>query len=66
MFQTLQEVDPYRLDNLDILSNLLFVKEQKTEMAELAHRAIEIDKYRPETCCVIGKYKKFKKYNLFI
>lgn len=49
-------MDPYRLDNMDIYSNLLFVKEMKKEMAELAHKAMEINKYRPETCCVIGNY----------
>lgn len=26
----------------------------KKEMASLAHKAVEINKYRPETCCVIG------------
>lgn len=57
LFQQLQEIDPLRLDNLDVFSNLLFVKEMKKEMAELAHRAVEIDKYRPETCCVIGDYQ---------
>ncbi|XP_055711923.1 cell division cycle protein 23 homolog [Phlebotomus papatasi] len=56
IFQQLQQEDPYRLDNLDIYSNLLFVKELKTEMAHLAHKAVEINKYRPETCCVIGNY----------
>ncbi|XP_055386594.1 cell division cycle protein 23 homolog [Condylostylus longicornis] len=55
-FQMLQEADPYRLDNLDTFSNLLFVKDLKTEMASLAHKAVEINKYRPETCCVIGNY----------
>lgn len=58
IFQHLQEIDPYRLDNLDTLSNLLFVKEMKKEMASLAHRAVEINKYRPETCCVIGEYRR--------
>lgn len=55
IFQYLQEIDPYRLDNLDTFSNLLFVKEMKKEMAALAHKAAEINKYRPETCCVIGE-----------
>lgn len=40
---------------MDTYSNLLFVKELKTEMAELAHKAVGINKYRPETCCVIGE-----------
>lgn len=56
VFQNIQEVDPYRLENLDTYSNLLFVKEQKSEMATLAHKALAISKYRPETCCVIGNY----------
>lgn len=55
IFQEIQEVDPYRLENLDIYSNLLFVKEMKTQMAFLAHKVVEINKYAPETCCVIGK-----------
>lgn len=53
--------DPYRLDNLDIFSNLLFVREQKTEMANLAHKAVEINKYRPETCCIIGNYYSIRR-----
>lgn len=56
IFQQILAVDPYRLENLDMYSNLLFVREQKTEMAHLAHKAVEINKYRPETCCVIGNY----------
>ncbi|XP_036327732.1 cell division cycle protein 23 homolog [Rhagoletis pomonella] len=56
IFQTLQEVDPYRLENIDTYSNLLFVKELKTEMAQLAHKAVSINKYCPETCCVVGNY----------
>ncbi|XP_016964271.3 cell division cycle protein 23 homolog [Drosophila biarmipes] len=56
LYQALLESDPYRLDNVDTYSNLLFVKEMKTEMAQLAHKAVSINKYRPETCCVIGNY----------
>jgi len=55
-FKQLSEVDPYRLDNLDTYSNLLYVKEQRVELAHLAHRTNMIDKYRTETCCVIGNY----------
>lgn len=55
-FQQLQKVDPYRLDNMDTYSNLLYVKEMRVELSYLAHHACEIDKYRVETCCVIGNY----------
>ena len=54
-FHKLRKIDPYRLDNMDTLSNLLYVKEMRVELAFLAHHASEIDKYRVETCCVIGK-----------
>ncbi|XP_055589508.1 cell division cycle protein 23 homolog [Uranotaenia lowii] len=56
IFQRLHEVDPFRLDNLDSYSNLLFVKDMKTDMAHLAHKAVDINKYSPETCCVVGNY----------
>lgn len=55
-FRQLSQIDPYRLDNLDTYSNLLYVKEQRVELAGLAHRSVEIDKYRTETCCVVGNY----------
>ncbi|KAF7287587.1 hypothetical protein GWI33_005945 [Rhynchophorus ferrugineus] len=56
MFKKILEFDPYRLDNLDIYSNLLYVLEKKTDLADLAHKVASIDKYRVETCCVIGNY----------
>lgn len=48
---------------MDTYSNLLYVKEMKVELAYLAHRATEIDKYRLETCCIVGEFlcRKVKK-----
>ena len=37
-------------------SNILYVKESKRELSALAHRCVGIDRYRPESCCVIGNY----------
>lgn len=51
-FKRIIKDDPYCLDNMDTYSNLLYVKELKVELAHLAHRATEIDKYRLETCCI--------------
>lgn len=59
MFQNILDADPYRLDNLDTYSNLLYVLDLKKELADLAHKVVNIDKYRVETCCVIGKLKQF-------
>lgn len=61
VFQKLSSLDPFRLDNLDIYSNLLYVKEQRVELAHLAHKSVEIDKYRTETCCVIGNYYSLRR-----
>ncbi|XP_077980277.1 cell division cycle protein 23 homolog [Glandiceps talaboti] len=56
LFSELQEADPYMLDNMDIYSNLLYVKEMKPELGYLAHKCVEIDKYRVETAHVIGNF----------
>ncbi|XP_063617411.1 cell division cycle protein 23 homolog [Cydia splendana] len=56
LFRELCQSDPYRLDNWDVYSHLLYLKERRMELAHLAQRAVSIDKYRVETCCVIGNY----------
>ncbi|KAK3868893.1 hypothetical protein Pcinc_025751 [Petrolisthes cinctipes] len=56
IFKELEALDPYRLDNLDTYSNLLYVKEMRVELSHLAHRVVQVGKYRVETCCVIGNY----------
>ena len=35
--------------------NVLVLQEMRADLAHLAHRCCNIDKYREETCCVIGK-----------
>ncbi|KAG6450381.1 hypothetical protein O3G_MSEX006554 [Manduca sexta] len=56
LFRELYQNDPYRLDNWDVYSHLLYLKEKRMELANLAQKAVSIDKYRVETCCVIGNY----------
>ncbi|XP_075992623.1 cell division cycle protein 23 [Anticarsia gemmatalis] len=56
LFRELYIHDPYRLDNWDVYSHLLYLKEKRMELANLAQKAVSIDKYRVETCCVIGNY----------
>lgn len=55
-YQILIENDPFRLNGIDQYSNLLFVKELKRDLSVLAQKASDINKYRPETCCIIGNY----------
>ncbi|KAH8068690.1 hypothetical protein JL721_6551 [Aureococcus anophagefferens] len=59
-FEALRAADPYRLEQLDIYSNVLYVKEARAELSRLAHAATRAEKYRPETCCVVGNYYSLK------
>jgi anaphase-promoting complex subunit 8 len=56
IFATLLQTDPYRLDSLDQYSNCLYVLENRPKLAFLAHLASSTDKFRPETCCIVGNY----------
>jgi len=55
-FVALSERYPDRLDQMDVYSNILYVKEDRVTLSALAHRAVRVDKYRPETCCIVGNY----------
>lgn len=45
---------------MDIYSNILYVKEDFAGLSNMAHRAIETDKYRPESVCIVGNYYSLK------
>lgn len=60
LFEDLISHDEYQLDGMDIFSNILYMKEDFAGLSHLAHRAVIIDKYRPETCCIIGNYYSLK------
>ncbi len=48
------------LQGMDTYSNILYVKEHFAALSHLAHRVSAADKYRPETCCIIGNYYSLK------
>jgi anaphase-promoting complex subunit 8 len=50
----------YSLDHKDVYSNILYVKEDRVGLSHLAHESVVLDKYRPETCCIIGNYYSLK------
>ncbi len=59
-FLALSKREPYRLDHMDAFSNVLYVKDQKVSLSHLAHRSVTVDKYRPETCIIVGNYYSSK------
>lgn len=56
IFQEILTAYPQRLDALDHYSNILYVMEDRPKLAFLAHLATSVDKFRAETCCVVGNY----------
>lgn len=56
IFEKILKDDEHILDHMDIYSNALFVMGHTVELSDLAHRCVVTDRYRPETCCVIGTW----------
>jgi len=55
-FKELHTMDPYMLEHIDTYSNILYIQDARAELSYLAHHAAEVDKYRAESCGVIGNY----------
>jgi anaphase-promoting complex subunit 8 len=60
LLQALHNHTPYRLDSMDVFSNILYVQEDSVALSQLAHSAVQVDKYRAETCCIVGNYYSLK------
>lgn len=60
IFSSLLRTDPHRIDCLDHYSNILYVMSARPKLAFLAQVATATDKFRPETCCVVGNYYSLK------
>lgn len=60
VFDDILELDPLRIDDLDTYSNMLYVMEKKSKLSFLAQYCSSIDKFRPETCCIVANYHSMK------
>jgi anaphase-promoting complex subunit 8 len=60
LLEDLHNAMPYRLDSMDVFSNILYVQEDSVGLGQLAHTAVQVDKYRAETCCIVGNYYSLK------
>ncbi|KAL0096862.1 anaphase promoting complex subunit 8 [Phycomyces blakesleeanus] len=56
LFQDIQERHPYRIEGLELYSNMLFLESNAEKLSLLADQCMRVDKYRTETCCVIANY----------
>lgn len=58
-FTDLRELDPFRMEDIDTFSNILYVSEKRAELAMLAQEYTKMDRSRPETCCLVGEPSPF-------
>lgn len=54
--KVLFEADPYRLDIVEVFSDLLYIDQDKNGLAHLSHHLVKFAPRRPETFYVIGNY----------
>uniref|UniRef100_A0A0W0FGY6 Zn(2)-C6 fungal-type domain-containing protein n=3 Tax=Moniliophthora roreri TaxID=221103 RepID=A0A0W0FGY6_MONRR len=55
-FERILAVDPQRIENIDIFSNILYVTDNRLRLTKLAHEFVPLGKDRPEVCCLLGNY----------
>lgn len=60
-FEILNDMDPFRVDDMDIHSNLLYINDNKKKLAQLATKTTKINKYHPESYCVVANYYSIRK-----
>lgn len=54
-FEKILALDPYRIDDIDVFSNILYVTDNRLKLSRLAHEFLALDKDRPEVCCLVGE-----------
>jgi anaphase-promoting complex subunit 8 len=55
-FEKIFNIDPCRIDDIDVYSNILYVTENRLTLSRLAHDFLALDKDRPEVCCLVGEF----------
>lgn len=48
---------PTRFEDLDTYSNILYVMGKRGKLSQIAQKYSAIDRNRPETCCLIGRWQ---------
>ena len=54
-FDKILAIDPERIDDIDIYSNILYVTDNQLKLSKIAHDFLALDRDRPEVCCLIGE-----------
>jgi anaphase-promoting complex subunit 8 len=56
-FDEVRKIDPFRLDEIEIYSNMLYVMGKKAKLGQMAHEYAQVNKNRAEVCCLIGEFE---------
>ncbi|KAJ7178487.1 hypothetical protein C8R43DRAFT_973501 [Mycena crocata] len=53
-FERILTIDPHRIEDIDIYSNILYVTDNRLKLSRLANDFLQLDRDRPEVCCLVG------------
>lgn len=53
-FERILAIDPHRVEDIDIYSNILYVTDNRLKLSRLATEFLTLDRDRPEVCCLVG------------
>ena len=56
LLEALRRDDPHRLEDVDTLSNILYVRGEAARLSALAQEVFALDRYSPQACCVVGNF----------
>ena len=65
-FDRILAIDPNRIDDIDVFSNILYVTDSRLKLSRLAHEFLALDKDRPEICCLIGGLLNISAFDMFL
>lgn len=54
VFDKVLALDPYRMENVDVYTNILYVMDKRIKLSKLAHEFLKLDKNSPEVCYLVG------------
>ncbi|CAG9536595.1 unnamed protein product [Cercopithifilaria johnstoni] len=55
-FKKVRKIDPYRVEQMHLFSDSLYVRASRSDLAHLAHAFFKTHKFCWETCCIVANY----------
>jgi hypothetical protein len=55
LYDAILTKDPYRIENIDVFCNILYVMDKRIKLSKLAHEFLQLNKNSPEVCYLVGE-----------